>query len=117
MRLPRFTVLRLMVAVAVLAIILWLGTIGTRWVYYRNQSMIHRELVRAIEMERLVIQERLKAIPTDNRAARERLESVIETKRQEMIRSSILTDRYRRAMERPWYRVDPNAIEPKGPFP
>jgi hypothetical protein len=117
MRLTRFTVRRLMIVVAVLAIVLWLGTIVTRWVHYRNQSMIYSELVRAFEMERLVIQERLKAIPPDNPATRERLESVIADKRQEIIKSSILADRYRRAMQRPWYRVDPDAIEPKGPFP
>jgi hypothetical protein len=109
MKPPKLTIRRMMLTVAVLAILFWVGLIVSRWAIYRNRFMVLRELSLVLRAESLSLETRLQAIPPANIAAKKQLESSIEDRRQATIKTEVLLDRYKKAMKRPWLSVEPDS--------
>jgi type II secretory pathway pseudopilin PulG len=117
MNLPRPTIRRLMVAVAFLAILLWVVLTVSRWTEYRHRAMRLREQILVLEIERLMFDERLLTISLENIPARKQHESAIADNRQARIKAEILFDRYRKAMQHPWFRVEPDSTVEEKYYP
>jgi hypothetical protein len=115
MRIPRFrfTVRRMMVAVAVVAVLSWLGSVGVRRAECRRLVRTHEELCRALSAEIGVFRGQLRIGRSDDVLARVQLESAIMERRPALNKEIALTERYRRAMRRPWLPVEPDPPPPK----
>jgi hypothetical protein len=109
MKPARLTIRRLMILVAILAILLWVGVIVSKWNGYRRRTMQLTEQRLVLTIERLRSITRLGTIPPENMLARKQLDSEIAENRQAMIKTEILLDRYQKAMKRPWLRVEPDS--------
>jgi hypothetical protein len=114
---PRLTIRRLMVTVALLAILLWVGLIVSRWSEYRRRTIQLREQRLVLTVESFIFDKRLQAIPPENIAARKQVESSIAEHRQAVIKTEILFDRYQKAMRRPWLRVEPDSTVEEKYYP
>jgi hypothetical protein len=109
MNLPRLTIRRLMITVAFLAILFWIGLIVSRWNVYRHRVMQYNEQTVMLIIDRAAIEQQLVVIPPENAPARKQLESAKAYNRQMLIKASILLDRYQKAVKRPWLRVEPDS--------
>ena len=106
---PRFTVRRLMITVAMLAVLLWSGMTGTRWAEYRRLAMHHENLSRVLSGEIEAFRRVLRATPPEAVLARVQLDSAIMDRRRALDEELSQAERYRRVMQRPWLVVSPNS--------
>jgi hypothetical protein len=114
---PRLTIRRMMAVVAFLAILFWVGLVVSRWTEYRCRTMQLTEQRLVLTVESFYFDKRLQAIPPKNIAARKQFESSIAEHRQATIKTEILLARYRKAMRRPWLRVEPDSTVEEKYYP
>ena len=106
MRRPRFTVRRLMVAVAIVAALVWSVTIAMRWVEYRRIAAHHEEVCDVLsgEIESLTVQ--AEGEKSQGRLMKQReLEDFVRHREIALSEESRLAMKYRRAMNQPWRSV------------
>jgi hypothetical protein len=75
MKLTGLTIRRLMIAVAFLAILYWVGLIVCRWTEYHNRVVQYNEQTVMLIIDRAAIEQQLDVVPPGNAPARIQLES------------------------------------------
>jgi hypothetical protein len=102
MRLPRFSVRTLMLAVVVVALLVWGGMVGMRWYVYYTLATTYGTYER--EWREMAVRDR--GIPASSRSVAAKWGPQIAEY------YAPLAQKYRRAMWRPWIPVAPDPPAP-----
>jgi hypothetical protein len=100
-RLPRFTVRRLMFVVAIAALLVWSCTVVMQWESYRRRAEDHEQTIRVLSSEIQAL--RGQAGKADQVRMREEV----------MAEEMMLLRRCRRGVRRPWLPLSSLLSEPK----
>ena len=100
---PHFTIRRLLVAVAVVALLIWPATLVMRREDYRRRADQHEDVMRTLSSELISLRRQ------GGQEGEARMKEGV------LFEESRLAGVYRRAMDRPWRRIRPGEGDPRPP--
>jgi hypothetical protein len=107
---PRVSLRWLMVAVAIVALVLGVGTMGWRYLALRTKADFHERMEREQAEKQRAIEDLALAANSPEVAARMRADKAVHAKIENY--HSRLKAKYRELASRPWLPIEPDPPEP-----
>ena len=101
----RWTVRRTMIAVAVMAVLVWSSIVAWRWFDYRRLAIHHENVRETLDGEILSLREQIEEAKSKGSPLPAGIEGQITERHKAIADQKRLADAYRQGMSQPWRKV------------